>query len=118
MTRYNGFFKVALFLVLTTFMFGCMTLRPLSLADIRALQSELQAGDEVKVTRKDGSAMTFGIDTVSDEGLSGDGTLVAWSDMQQLEVQQFSAGKTIGLVAGLAAAGLVVAGGSDGGSGY
>jgi len=45
--------------------------------------------------------------------------LIAWSDMQQIEVRQFSAGKTIGLVAGIAAVGLVAAGGSgSGSSGY
>ncbi len=119
MTGYNGFFKTALYLVIATFIFGCTTMRSLSLANIQELQNQLEAGDEVKVTRKDGSAMTFGIDTVTETGISGDGTLVAWSDMQQIEVQEFSAGKTIGLVAGIAAAGLVATGGSDsGGSGY
>ncbi|HEX9852392.1 MAG TPA: hypothetical protein VGA68_05235 [Woeseiaceae bacterium] len=119
MTGYNGLIKAAVYLILATFMFGCTTLRPLSLSNRQAVQSELQAGDEVKVTRKDGSAMSFGIDTVTDEGISGDGTLIAWSDMQQIEVRQFSAGKTIGLVAGIAAVGLVAAGGSgSGSSGY
>jgi hypothetical protein len=116
MTGYYGFFKTIVCLVLATFMFGCTTLLPLSLTNRQAWQNQLEAGDEVKVTRKDGSAMTFGIDTVTEEGISGDGTLVAWSDMQQLEVRQFSTGKTIGLVAGIAAAALVVSGGGSGGS--
>ena len=118
MTDYIRLGRAITYLVLVTFMVGCTTLQPLSLSNRQAVQSELQAGDEVKVTRKDGSAMSFGIDTVTDEGISGDGTLIAWSDMQQIEVRQFSVGKTIGLVAGIAAAGLVAAGGSDSGSGY
>jgi hypothetical protein len=119
MNGYNGLGKAIVHLVLVTFMFGCTTLQGLSLTNTQSVKSELQVGDEVRVTRKDGTAVAFDIDSVTDEGISGDGTLVAWSDMQQLEVRQFSAGKTIGLIAGLAAAGLVVAGGSgSGGSGY
>ncbi len=120
MTCYQRLGRTIAYLVLVTFMFGCTTLYPLAWANRQALQSQLETGDDVNITRKDGSAMSFGIDTITDEGISGDGTLVAWSDIQQVEVRQFSVGKTVGLVAGLAAAGLVVAGGSDSGgsSGY
>ena len=94
MTGYVRLGRAIVYLVFVTFMIGCTTLRPLSLSNRQAVQSELQAGDEVKVTRKDGSAMSFGIDTVTDEGISGDGTLIAWSDMQQIEVREYSGAKT------------------------
>lgn len=118
MSIFSGFAKSLVCLVLVFFFSGCTTYQQLALGNLGALQDQLQPGDDVKVMRNDGSSLTFGIDSVTDEGISGDGTSVAWSDMQQIELRQFSAGKTVGLVGGLAAVGLIAAGGGSGGSGY
>ncbi len=102
MSGCNRLGKAIVYLALATFIVGGTTLRPLSLSDGKAVQSELQVGDEVRVSRKDGSAVTYDIDSVTDEGISGDGTQVAWSDMQQIEVRQYNGAKTFLLVGSLA----------------
>lgn len=82
------------------------------MTDRQAVQGQLEVGDDVRVTRKDGSILEFATDSVTADGVSGDGNFVAWSDVQQLEVRQFSTGKTVGLVvlvAGVAYAGIAVA---------
>ena len=104
--------RAILCLVVVICLAGCTTLVPLSMTVGQAMQTQLEIGDEVRITRKDGSILEFTMDAVTDEGVSGDGNFVAWSDVQQLEVRQFSAGKTIGLVAlvaGVAYAGIGVA---------
>jgi hypothetical protein len=58
-------------------------------------------GDKIKITLRDNSDVAFKVSAVSAEGISGDGVLVAYSDIQQVQVREFSTGKTVGLVAGV-----------------
>ncbi len=113
MTGFNRLGKVILFVVLATFVFGCTTLQTFPVTDRELVQNQLDVGDNVSVRGKDGSELTFAIDSITDDGIGGDGSFVAWSDAQQIEVRQFSAGKTIGLAAAIAAAVVVVAGAGD-----
>ena len=51
--------------------------------------------------RNDDTDVTFKVSAVSDEGISGDGVFVAYSDIRWVQVSQTSTGKTVVLVAGI-----------------
>ncbi len=95
--------KFIIYLVLIAFTTGCTTMRSLPATDAQSLASQVEAGDKIKIIRNDFTDVTFEVGAVSDEGISGDGVFVAYSDIRQIQVRQFSTGKTVGLVAAIVA---------------
>ena len=83
-------------------------MRSLPATDAQALASQIEVGDKIKIIRNDLTDVTFEVGAVSDEGISGDGVFVAYSDIRQVQVRQFSTGKTVGLFAAIVA-GLAIA---------
>ena len=100
--------KFIIYLVLIAFTAGCTTMRSLPATDAQSLASQIEVGDKIKIIRNDLTDVTFEVGAVSDEGISGDGVFVAYSDIRQVQVRQFSTGKTVGLVAAIVA-GLAIA---------
>ncbi len=100
--------KFIIYLVLVAFTAGCTTMRPLPATDAQSLANEIEVGDKIKISRNDYTDVTFKVSAVSDEGISGDGVFVAYSDIRQVQVRQSSTGKTVGLVAAIVA-GLAIA---------
>ena len=94
--------KFIIYLVLIAFTAGCTTMRSLPATDAQALASQIEVGDKIKIIRNDLTDVTFEVGAVSDEGISGDGVFVAYSDIWQVQVRQHSTGKTVGLVAAIA----------------
>ncbi len=88
-----------IYLVLIAFTAGCTTMRPLPATSAQSLATQLEVGDKITITRNDLSDVTFEVTAFSDEGISGGGVFVAYSDIQQVQVSEFSTGKTVGLVA-------------------
>ena len=76
-------------------------MRPVPATDTQSLANQLEVGDKIKITLRDDSDVAFKVSAVSDEGISGDGVLVAYSDIQHVQVREFSTGKTVSLVAGI-----------------
>ena len=107
--------KFIIYLVLIAFTAGCTTMRSLPATDAQSLASQIEVGDKINIIRNDLTDVTFEVGAVSDEGISGDGVFVAYSDIRQVQVRQFSTGKTVGLVAaivgGLAIAAAITASG-------
>ena len=95
--------KFIIYLVLIAFTAGCTTMRSLPATDPQSLASQVEVGDKIKIIRNDLTDVTFNVDAVSDEGISGEGEFVAYSDIRQVQVGQFSTGKTVGLVAAIVA---------------
>jgi len=91
--------KFIIYLVLIAFAAGCTTMRSLPATDAQSLASQIEVGDKIKISRNDYTDVTFKVSAVSDEGISGDGVFVAYSDIRQVQVRQSSTGKTVGLVA-------------------
>ena len=100
--------KFIIYLVLIAFTAGCTTMRSLPATDAQSFASQIEVGDKIKIIRNDLTDVTFEVGAVSDEGISGDGVFVAYSDIRQVQVRQFSTGKTVGLVAAIVA-GLAIA---------
>ena len=100
--------KFIIYLVLIAFTAGCTTMRSLPATDAQSLASQIRVGDKINIIRNDLTDVTFEVGAVSDEGISGDGVFVAYSDIRQVQVRQFSTGKTVGLVAAIVA-GLAIA---------
>jgi hypothetical protein len=101
MTNYLMVNKFIMCFVLIAFTSGCTTMRPAPATDAQSLANQIEVGDKIKITRRDNSDVAFKVSAVSAEGISGDGVLVAYSDIQQVQVREFSTGKTVGLVAGV-----------------
>jgi hypothetical protein len=80
---------------------GCTTLRSLPATDAQSIASQLEVGDKVRITRHDATDAKFRIDTISSEGIGGDGVFVAYSDIQTVQVREHSTAKTVGLVAAI-----------------
>ncbi len=95
--------KFIIYLVLIAFTAGCTTMRSLPATDAQSLASQIEVGDKIKIIRNDLTDVTFKVSAVSDEGISGVGVFVAYSDIRQVQVRQFSTGKTVGLVAAIVA---------------
>ena len=104
--------KFIIYLVLIAFTAGCTTMRSLPATDAQSLASQIEVGDKINIIRNDLTDVTFEVGAVSDEGISGDGVFVAYSDIRQVQVRQFSTGKTVGLVAAIAV-GLAIAIGAN-----
>ncbi len=105
--------KFIIYLVLIAFAAGCTTMRPLPATDAQSLASQIEVGNKIKIMRNDNADVTFKVSAVSDEGISGAGVFVAYSDIRQVQVSQTSTGKTVGLVAGIVVVVLAIAVGSS-----
>ena len=101
--------KFIIYLVLIAFTAGCTTMRSLPATDAQSLASQIEVGDKIKITRNDLTNVTFEVGAISDEGISGDGVFVAYSDIRQVQVSQISTGKTVGLVAAIVVVVLAIA---------
>ena len=110
--------KFIIYLVLVAFTAGCTTMRPLPATDAQSLANEIEVGDKIKISRNDYTDVTFKVSAVSDEGISGDGVFVAYSDIRQVQVRQSSTGKTVGLVVAVGLAIAIAIGANDLGSGF
>jgi hypothetical protein len=104
MTRLLTVNKFVIYLVLIAFTAGCTTMRSLPATDAQSLASQIEVGDKVRITRNDLTDVKFKVGTVSDEGISGEGVFVAYSDIRQVQVSQFSHAKTWSLIAGIVVA--------------
>jgi hypothetical protein len=93
--------KLIINLILIAFTVGCTTMRPLPATDAQSLASQIEVGDKIRIMRNDDTDVTFKVSAVSDEGISGDGVFVAYSDIRQVQVSQTSMVKSLGLVAGI-----------------
>ena len=108
--------RYIIYLVLIAFTAGCTTMQSLPATDAQSLASQIEVGDKIKIIRIDDTDVTFKVSAVSDEGISGDGVFVAYSDIRQVQVSQGSNGMTLGLVAGIAILVALVASGGGGSS--
>ena len=93
--------KLIVYLILISFTVGCTTMQPVPATGTQSLANQLEVGDKIKITLLDNSDVAFKVSAVSAEGISGDGVLVAYSDIQHVQVREFSTGKTVSLVAGI-----------------
>ena len=110
--------KFIIYLVLIAFTAGCTTLKPLPASNAQSYASQLEVGDKVKIIRNNGTDISFKVTAVSDEGISGDGEFVAHSDIRQVEVRQFSTGKTVGLIVGIVGVLAAIASSTDTGANF
>jgi len=76
-------------------------MRPLPATDAQSIASHIEIGDKVQITRNDASDVKFKVETISNEGLDGDGIFVAYSDILQISVREHSTAKTVGLIAAI-----------------
>ena len=93
--------KVVIRIVLISFVSGCTTMRSLPSNDAQSIASHIEVGDKVQIIRNDASDVKFKVETISNEGLDGDGIFVAYSDILQISVREHSTAKTVGLIAAI-----------------
>ena len=101
--------KFIIYLVLIAFTAGCTTMRSLPATDAQSLASQIEVGDKIKIMRNDDTDVTFKVSDVSDEGISGDGVFVAYSDIRWVQVSQQSIVKSAGLMVGITVVFLAIA---------
>ena len=115
-------FRTALVLALCVSLCACTTMRPVPVTgaegapvDPKSYASQLQVGDELKVTTRDGESRRIKVTSVSETAV--DGTTrkgapisIPTGEIRAIERKQVSAAKTVGLTAGtLAVIALLVA---------
>jgi len=88
-------------------------MRPLPATDAQSLASQIEVGDKIEIVRNDLSEVSFKVNAVSDEGISGNGVFVAYSDIRQVRISQFSTAKTWSLIAGIVVIAAVAVAASD-----
>ncbi len=94
---------------------ACTVMQSLTV-DPAQLRSTLKRGDDVQVTTTSGQQLEFTVADVNEQGVSGDGQNVAYSNIHQISRKQNSPGRTTLLVLGAVAIGAAASAG-DGGSG-
>ena len=96
---HSGFTRVVICFVLIAFTAGCTTMQPVYGTNAAAVSAQIEVGDKIGITRNDSSSAKFTVTAISDDGISGDGTFVAFSDIKQLQLQvrrKNNAGSIIG----------------------
>ena len=73
-------------------------MRALPSNDAQSIASQLEVGNKIQITRSDASEVTFKVESISNEGLAGNGIFVAYSDILQVRVREHSTAKTVALV--------------------
>ncbi len=103
------FNKFVVFFALIAFLAGCASFETLPGTDAQSLASQIEVGDKIKIMRNDDTDVTFKVSDVSDEGISGDGVFVAYSDIRWVQVSQQSIVKSAGLMVGVTVVILAIA---------
>ena len=81
------FTRVVICSVLIAFTAGCTSMQTVSGGDAAGPSDKVWVGEKVKITRNDLSLVKFRVTEISDDGISGDGIFVAYTDIQQLQVR-------------------------------
>ena len=77
---------------------GCTSLQPVPLGDAPPQTLSVPVGEQVRVTRKDGSKQSFKVTAVEPDALVGDNVRVRYDEIATLEVRQRDRDKSIGLL--------------------
>jgi hypothetical protein len=80
---------------------SCTTTRPIDPGAPARIVEEVQPGDRVKITTRDGRELEFEVVTVEPDALVGAEQRVARGEIANLEVTQTSVAKTSALVGGI-----------------
>ena len=96
--------------MLTSVLAGCSSWQVTDVAPAQLLQRE--APERLRVTRADGSWVTLDHPRLTGDSIAGEtagaSAAIPLSDVQALAVRKSHTAKTLGLIAGLTAAGLIV----------
>jgi hypothetical protein len=84
--------------VLIAFTAGCTTMRPVYGTDAASYAAQIEVGDKIEITRKDLTTIQFKVTDVSNDGISGEDTFVAYSDVETIQMVHNNAGKVTGIV--------------------
>jgi len=99
---------------------GCTTFRPLPTGEPLTMREQINPGDTVKVTTRDGMQQDITVKETTAEQLIGESSKVNFSDITSIEKREFSFWKTGGLTAGIVVItfiGLIIAVVASGGFG-
>ncbi|MFZ4856564.1 MAG: hypothetical protein ACOYL3_09225 [Desulfuromonadaceae bacterium] len=99
---------------------GCTTFRPLPTGEPQAIREQINLGDTVKVTTRDGKQQDITVKETTSEQLIGERARVNLADITSIEKREFSFLKTGGLTVGfvvVAFTGLILAFAASGGGG-
>lgn len=103
-----GITRSIMWIVLITFTAGCTTMQPVHGTDAASYSAQIEVGDKIRITRTDLSTVEFEITQIANDGIGGDGTFVAWSEIEQIETVHGNTAATVAILA-LATIALAVA---------
>ena len=79
--------RIAIYTVLITFAAGCSNMKTVAATDAPSVSSQLVIGEEIRITRNDGTDVTFAMTYVTREGIAGRHLFVAFSDIHQFQTR-------------------------------
>ncbi len=91
--------RLCVCLALLIFATGCSTYQRLPGTDAATVKSQVDVGDNVKITKINGEKIEFEVSEVSNTGVGGEGQFVAYADIQEIRSPQISTGATVGVSA-------------------
>jgi hypothetical protein len=100
----------ALLLSIVLLFTGCTTFRPVPFPPPDNHRLALQIGDYVRIQRQDGSRREFRVERIQSDALAGEGAVVNFTDIRQVEVRRINKTGTVLVVAGVVVGIVVVAG--------
>jgi hypothetical protein len=97
-------------LVVFSFLFtvSCSSFYPVSGTSPQQWSSAIEVGDTVQVTKKNGETQEFKVVRVTSDGIEGEGVQIAFDEIDSIQKEEISPGKTTGLVVGIIALVVVV----------
>jgi hypothetical protein len=108
----NGKF---LSLAIALFISGCVTLRPVNIAESSG-RSAIAKGDTLVINTHSGETHTFKVVDITADGLHGEQISIPYSDMRLVQIRRIDAKKTFWITVGVIGAGAIISD-DDGGSG-
>ena len=99
--------NAAVLLLNASLVSGCTTLRPVSY-EPKSVPQNLNPGDDVRVTTRDGRVLEFTVQEFTEHSISGEKERVALSDIVQIDRRELNPGKSALLIGGIAATALLI----------
>jgi len=117
MDENSGLTRFIICFVLIAFTAGCTSMRPIYGTDAASYSAQIEVGDKIEIARKDLTTVKFKVTDMSNDGISGKDTFVAYSDIQTIQTVKSNTGVILGIVGVGVLLGALLAVGSAGGLG-
>ena len=82
--------RLVVYLIIMSVVAGCTTMQPLSSTSPSTALNAVDVGDTVRISKNNGTEVTFEVTKISRRGIEGENVAVAYRDMRAIHVQRLN----------------------------